>query len=382
MTQQMQDAAPAGTTLFSPIRLRGLELANRITVSPMCQYSADGEGSATDWHLAHLGQLALSGAGLLITEATAVEPRGRISKYCLGLWSDANEAALARVIGFCRRYGSAGLGIQLAHAGRKGSAHTPWEGGAPLAAGEGAWPTVGPSPLAYDAGWPAPAEATPGDLEAIKAAFVAATGRAARIGFDLIEMHAAHGYLVNQFLSPLSNRRGDRYGGDLEGRMRYPLELFAAIRAAWPAERPLGVRVPGSDWVEGGWTVADCVAFCAALKELGADYVVVTSGGLSPAQKVEIGPGYQVPFAEEVRRQTGLVTMTVGMIREPARAEAVLAEGRADMVALARGFLANPRWPWQAAAELGEPAPACPPQYLRALPTAGLSPRRPRVAAE
>lgn len=378
----MVETPNSRTMLFSPIRLRGLELANRVVVSPMCQYSAEHDGSATDWHLAHLGQLSLSGAGLLITEAVAVEPRGRITRNCLGLYSEANEAALGRVIDHCRRYGSAKLGIQIGHASRKGAAHVPWNGGGPLADDEGAWRTIAPSAFAYDAGWATPSETSAEDLEAIKTAFVAATERAARIGFDVVEFHAAHGYLINQFLSPLSNWRNDGYGGDLIGRMRYPLEVFAAMRAAWPVERPMGVRVSATDWVEGGWTIDDAVAFSEALKRLGADYVVLTSAGISPKQKITAGPEYQVPFAGEVRRRTSISTMAVGMIQTGKRAEAVLAEGNADMIAVARGFLADPRWTWRAAAALGEEAPDCPPQYLRALSVAGLSPRRRKLAAE
>jgi 2,4-dienoyl-CoA reductase-like NADH-dependent reductase (Old Yellow Enzyme family) len=368
-----------GSLLFSRARLRDLELPNRIAVSPMCQYSADSEGNASDWHLAHLGQLSLSGAGLLITEVVAVEPRGRISGRCVGLYSDSNEAALARVIGFCRRHGTARLGIQIGHSGRKGSVRLPWEGGGSLTPEEGAWQTVGPSALAYDESWATPIEASVEELAKIKAAFVAATERAARIGFDLVEFHAAHGYLINQFLSPLSNRRTDLRGGDLAGRMRFPLEVFAAMRAAWPAERPMGVRVSATDWVEGGWTIEDAVAFSAAVRDLGADYVVLTSAGISPKQKIAVGPEYQVPFAEEVRRRTGITTMAVGMILNGERAEAVLSERKADLIAVARGFLADPRWPWRAALALGEAVPGCPPQYLRALPTAGFSQARQTV---
>ena len=293
-------------------------------------------------------------------------------------YSDSNEEALARVIGFCRRHGQSRLGIQIGHAGRKGSVHVPWQGGRSLTREEGAWQTIAPSALAYDEGWETPVEAASEDLAEIKTAFVEATGRAARIGFDLVEFHAAHGYLINQFLSPLSNRRTDDYGGDLAGRMRFPLEVFAAMRAAWPAERPMGVRVSATDWVEGGWTIEDAVAFSAAVKDLGADYVVLTSAGISPKQKITIGQEYQVPFAEKVRRATGIATMAVGMIMDGERAEAVLTEEKADLIAVARGFLADPRWPWRAAVALGEAVPGCPPQYLRALSTAGFSrPRKP-----
>lgn len=370
-----------GSLLFSPFRLRGLDLPNRIVVSPMCQYSADEDGCANDWHLAHLGQLALSGAGLLITEAVAVEPRGRITRRCVGLYSDANEAALARVVDYVRRYGGARLGIQIGHSGRKGSVHVPWEGGKPLSEAQGAWPVIGPSALAYDEGWPVPGEATADDLTSIREACVATTERAARAGFELVEFHTAHGYLMNEFLSPLTNRRRDAYGGDLEGRMRFPLEVFSAMRAVWPDEKPMGVRVSGTDWVEGGWTLEDAVAFSAALKDCGADYVVVSSAGISPAQQIPMGPAYQVPFAEEIRRRTAITTMAVGSITSGQQAEAALREGKADLIAVARGFLADPRWPWRAALALGAEVPFCPPQYLRGKSTAGFASSRGKEAA-
>ncbi|MCS6780083.1 MAG: NADH:flavin oxidoreductase/NADH oxidase [Geminicoccaceae bacterium] len=352
--------------LFSPFRLRGLELANRITVSPMCQYRAR-EGLATDWHLVHLGNLAMSGAGLVILEATAVSPEGRISPGCLGLWSDAHAEALAPILAFCRRDGTARLGIQLGHAGRKGSCRVPLEGGAPLRPEEGAWRTVSASALPYDQGWPAPRAASEEDLAKIEADFVAATRRAAALGLDLVELHLAHGYLLHQFLSPLSNRRNDRWGGDLEGRMRFPLRVVEAVRAVWPEDRPLGVRVSATDWVEGGWDLEQTIALAQRLKGLGVDYVDVSSGGLDPRQKLTLGPGYQVPFAEAVRRASGLATMAVGLIVTPRQAESVLAEGKADLVALARTIMDDPRWPWHAAQELGVEIPY-PSQYVRCRP--------------
>lgn len=350
--------------LFDPIALRGLTLANRIVVSPMCQYAAE-EGSATDWHLMHLGQFAISGAGLVIVEATHVEPRGRITHGCLGLYSDENEAALRRVVGFCRRHGAAKLGIQLSHSGRKGSARLPWIGrGEPLTASEGAWPTVGVSGLPYAEQWPAPLALDAAGLTQVLTAHVDAVRRAARLGFDLVEVHIAHGYLLHEFLSPLSNHRTDAYGGSREKRMRFPLELFAAMRAAWPDDRPMGVRHSVTDWVEGGWTPEDASAFAAALKSLGCDYMTASSGGLSPAQRVPIGEGHQVPFAR-LLRASGMPSMAVGMIFDPHHAERVIADGDADFVALARGMLSDPHWAWRAAAALdGEVSH--PVQYLRA----------------
>lgn len=339
--------------LFSPLRLRGLALANRIVVSPMCQYSAEN-GSANDWHLMHLGQFAMGAAGLVMTEATHVSPAARISPRCLGLWSDDNESQLRRVIDFCRRHGVSALGIQIAHAGRKGSAHPPQQGGGPLAAAEGGWQTVAPAALPYAPGWPAPRALDRAGLAAVTDDFVAATVRAARIGFDVAELHMAHGYLLHEFLSPIANRRGDAYGGGREGRMRFPLEVFEAVRAAWPDERPLGVRVSATDHVAGGWGLDDTIAFCRALETRGCDFVDVSSGGLDPAQKIVVGPGYQVPLAAAVREASGgMAVWAVGMINTPEQANDIVAEGRADMVALARGMMWNPRWAWHAAEALG-----------------------------
>ncbi|TXF10799.1 NADH:flavin oxidoreductase/NADH oxidase [Pelomicrobium methylotrophicum] len=352
--------------LFQPIRLRGLTLDNRIMVSPMCQYSAV-DGCATDWHLMHLGQFAVSGAGLVMVEMTDVEPRGRITPYCLGLYSDANEQALKRVVDFCKRHGHARIGIQLAHAGRKASTLPPWEGRRLLRPEEGGWEPVAPSAVASGAGAAVPRALTLDEIGQIRDAFVSATQRAARIGFDAIELHCAHGYLLHQFLSPLSNHRTDRYGGSLENRMRFPLEVFAAMRAAWPEDKPLGVRVSATDWAEGGWSLPDTLAFARALKALGCDWIDVSSGGLVKNQVIETYPGYQVPFAEAVRQATGLTTIAIGMITEPRHAEAIVAHGQADMVALARGMLYDPRWAWHAAAELGATV-YYPNQYLRCRP--------------
>jgi 2,4-dienoyl-CoA reductase-like NADH-dependent reductase (Old Yellow Enzyme family) len=340
------------SALFSPIHLRGLELANRIVVSSMCQYNAD-DGSANDWHLMHLGQFAMGAASLVMTEATHVSPEGRITHKCLGLYSDANERALKRVVDFCRTYGVSSLGIQLAHAGRKASTHTPLEGRHPLAADEGAWTTRAPSSLPYAPDWHRPQALDGEGLARIKAEFVAAAGRAARIGFDLLELHGAHGYLMHQFLSPLSNRREDAYGGSLENRMRFPLEVFEAVRRVWPEDRPIGVRVSASDGVAGGWTVEETVTFGRELKALGCDFMDVSSGGNDPRQQIEVGPGYQVPFAARVRERARLPTWAVGMITDPHQAEEIVAGGSADMVALARGVMFNPRWAWHAAEALG-----------------------------
>lgn len=350
--------------LFAPISLRGVTIPNRIVVSPMCQYSAP-DGSASDWHLMHLGKFAVSGAGLLILEATHVEERGRITHGCLGLYSDANESALRRVVDFCRAHGRAKLGIQLSHSGRKGSARLPWIGrGEALPPAEGAWETVAPSSLPHDAGWPAPRALDAEGLQAVKQAHVDAVRRADQIGFDLVEVHIAHGYLLHEFLSPLSNTRQDAYGGDLAGRMRFPLEVFAAMREAWPDAKPMGVRHSVTDWVPGGWDVEDADAFSQELKRLGCDYITASTGGLSPKQRIPVGEGHQVEFAARLKRVTGLPTMAVGMIFDPRHAERIVAEGEADFVALARGMLFDPGWPWYAAAVL-DAAVDYPPQYLR-----------------
>jgi len=340
------------SALFSPIALRGVEFPNRIVVAPMCQYAAD-RGLANDWHLMHLGQFAVGGAGLLFTEASAVSPAGRITHKCLGLYDDTCEAALARPLDFCRATGTARLGIQLAHAGRKASAHPPDAGARPLGPDEDPWVPVAPSAVAYDTGWPVPEALDNAGLAEVTAEFVEATERAARLGLEVCELHAGHGYLLHQFLSPLSNRRDDAYGGTADKRQRFPLEVFAAVRAAWPKDRPLGIRVSGTDWIEGGWTIEDTVRFGQALKDLGCDFIDITSGGIDPGQKIPLGPGYQVPLAARVKAETGLPTMAVGMITEPAQAEAIVAEAQADFVMLARGMMYDPRWAWHAAEALG-----------------------------
>lgn len=352
--------------LFSPIKLANLELANRLVVAPMCQYSAD-EGCANDWHVMHVGALTNSGAGLFIVEATAVEPAGRITHGCVGLYSDETERALARVVQAAKRFGTAKIGIQLGHAGRKAASRRPWEGKTLQDPTEGAetWERVAPSPLPFWEGTSPPHALTHDDLAKLKGRFVDATIRAERIGFDLVEVHAAHGYLMHAFLSAVSNNRTDQYGGSLENRMRYPLEVFAAMRKVWPAGKPLGVRISAVDWVEGGITIEDSVVFAKRIKDLGCDFIDVSTGGSSPTLRPPIGPGYQVPFAERIKKEAGMPTMAVGLITEAQQAEAILSEGKADMIAIARAFLDDPHWGWHAAYALQSEV-ALPPQYRRA----------------
>jgi 2,4-dienoyl-CoA reductase-like NADH-dependent reductase (Old Yellow Enzyme family) len=350
------------SSLFSPIRLRDLTLENRIVVSPMCQYSCE-DGSANDWHLVNLGHFALSGPGLAFFEATHVSPEGRITDRDLGLYSDENEEGMARAVRFLRRWTRSKLGVQLAHAGRKGSTLPPWEGGGP-AAPPHAYPTVAPSAMAYDDGWQVPNELDAAGLEKVRDDFTAAALRCVRLGVDVIELHFAHGYLAHEFLSPLSNRRSDAYGGSLENRMRFPLELYESVRAVWPENKPIGVRISATDWVDGGWEIEQSVAFAGELRDRGCDFIDVSSAGLSPKQKIASGPGYQVPFAARIKRETGLTTFAVGMITDPLQAEEIVTRGDADMVVLARGFIRNPRWTWDAADALGG-EPFVPNQYLR-----------------
>jgi 2,4-dienoyl-CoA reductase-like NADH-dependent reductase (Old Yellow Enzyme family) len=354
------------STLFSPITLGRLTLHNRIVISPMCQYSAR-HGSATSWHTIHLGHLALSGAGMLFIEATAVEPEGRISPDDLGLWSDDNEQALAKVLQAVRAHSSMPIAIQLAHAGRKASTRVPWEGGTSIPSNAGGWTTVAPSALPFAEHDETPQALDDAGLQRVRDAFVAATVRAQQLGIDGIEVHAAHGYLLHQFLSPLSNRREDRYGGSLENRMRFPLQVFDAIRAAFPTDKPVGVRVSATDWVDGGWDIEQTIAFARELNKRGCNFIDVSSGGLSPLQSIPLGPNYQVPFAARIKAETGLPTMAVGLITQAQQAEDIIASGQADMVALARGILYDPRWPWHAAAQLGAQVDA-PPQYWRSQP--------------
>ena len=357
----------SSSTLFTPFSIGKLSLPNRIVIAPMCQYSADGDGNATDWHLIHLGSLALSGAGMLIIEATAVSPEGRITHDCLGLWSDANAAALGQVLDSVRHHSSMPLAIQLAHAGRTASSAVPWAGGQLLSVEDGGWPCVAPSAVAYSDAEPAPTALDAAGLVRIREAFVAAARRAARIGIDCIELHGAHGYLLHEFLSPLSNVRTDAYGGNLENRMRFPLEVFDAVRAAFPADRPVGMRISATDWVDGGWDLEQSVAFAQALKARGCDFIHVSTGGLSPLQKFAVTPGFQVPFAERIRAATGMPTIAVGLVTEAEQAEEIVAKGQADLVGVARVMMYEPHWPWHAAAKLGAKVNA-PRQYWRSAP--------------
>jgi 2,4-dienoyl-CoA reductase-like NADH-dependent reductase (Old Yellow Enzyme family) len=354
------------SVLFSPQTLRGLTVPNRIVVAPMCQYSAE-EGLATSWHSVHLGTLALSGAGMVTIEATAVTPDGRITPRDLGLWDDTTEAALARTLGAVRDISKTVIVMQIGHAGRKASSHVPWEGGQLIPPGEGGWNTVAPSALPQKEGEAAPVALDETGLARIRDAFAATALRAARLGIDGIEVHAAHGYLLHQFLSPIANQRQDAYGGALENRMRFPLEVFEAVRAAFPADRPVGIRISASDWLPEGWDVEQSIRFVTALKQRGADWVSVSSGGISPLQKIKLGPNYQVPFAQAVKAATNVPTMTAGLITEARQAEEIIAAGQADFVAIARGMLFDPRWGWHAAATLGASVEA-PPQYWRATP--------------
>ncbi|MDH3320800.1 MAG: NADH:flavin oxidoreductase/NADH oxidase [Betaproteobacteria bacterium] len=350
--------------LFTPIQLGGITLPNRIVVSPMCQYSAS-DGAMSDWHTVHLGSFACSGAGLTIIEATGVTREARITHGCTGLYSDLDEAAMKRVVEVFRGISKAPIGVQLAHAGRKASTQVPWLGGKPLPTGESPWQTVGPSPVPFAEGWHVPHELSTDEIRGVADAFAAAAARALRIGLDLVELHSAHGYLLHQFLSPLTNKRTDRYGGSLENRLRAPLEIARALREAWPKERALGARITASDWAPGGFEAADAATYAKELKAIGFDYVCVSSGAGVSYARIKVEPGYQVGFAEQVRRQAQLPVMAVGMIADPQQAEDIVAAGRADMVALARGLLDNPRWVWHAAERLGVKI-EFPQQYRRA----------------
>jgi 2,4-dienoyl-CoA reductase-like NADH-dependent reductase (Old Yellow Enzyme family) len=355
--------------LFTPVDLGGVTLPNRIVVSPMCQYSAV-DGSAQPWHQVHYGMLSMSGAGLLCFEATHVEREGRITRGCLGLYSDDNEAALKPVVEWARAWmPHVKLGIQLAHAGRKASAQRPWKGGGPLGGADAPdlpWTTVSASALPYDGKWHTPVALDEAGLKRVKAAFVAAIERSLRLGFDVIELHGAHGYCLHQFLSPLSNRRSDSYGGTTEKRRRFPLEVFEACRRLVPADKALGIRLSATDWVEGGLTVEETVETALQLKALGCDFVDVSSGGNSPAQKIAVAPGYHVPFAARIRKEADIKTWAVGVITEPEQAERIVASGEADCTAHARAFLLDPRWGWNAARALGVETPPLPLPAARA----------------
>ncbi|MBP1773408.1 MAG: NADH:flavin oxidoreductase/NADH oxidase [Holophagaceae bacterium] len=349
--------------LFQPLTLRGTTLPNRIAVSPMCQYQAQ-DGLVNDWHLVHLGGLAQGGAGLVFTEATAVVPEGRISPDDLGLWNDKQAEALARIVRFIAAQGAV-PGIQLAHAGRKASNPAPWKGSGSLPLAAGGWTPVAPSALAFDEGWTVPAALDATGLAAVVRAFVDSTRRALAAGFQVVEIHAAHGYLLHQFLSPLSNRREDAYGGSFENRTRLLREVTAAVRAAWPERLPLFVRLSATDWTDGGWNLDQSVDLAKALKGLGVDLVDCSSGGLVPRAEIPLGPGYQVPFAARIRAEAALPTGAVGLITGAEQAEHILAQTSADLILLGRELLRDPRWPLRAAQILGTQVP-WPASYARA----------------
>ena len=346
--------------LFTPVQVGGVTLPNRIVVSPMCQYSAD-DGSMTEWHDAHLGTYACSGSGLFMVEATGVTREGRITHGCTGLYSEHNEAAMARRVQLYRGITSNPIGIQIGHAGRKASAQVPWQGGKALGPSESPWQTVAPSAIPFGEGWHTPHEFSVNEIRVLAEQFVSAALRAKRIGFDVVELHSAHGYLIHQFLSPLSNQRKDEYG---RNRMKAPLEIAEAVRAVWPKDRGLGARINASDWIEGGFTPDDAVAYARELKRVGLDYVCVSSGATVPHAKIPVAPGYQVPFAEKVKRAVGIGVRAVGMIADPEQAEEIIASGKADTVAMARALLDNPRWVWHAAERFGVKIDY-PPQYAR-----------------
>ena len=353
--------------LFSPLKLGPLTLSNRIIVAPMCQYSAD-EGRATDWHAMHLGNMAISGAGLLILEATAVEARGRSTAYDLGLWNDDTQQALATVLASVRTYSTMPIGIQLNHAGRKASSKRQWEGGGAIAPdAPTGWQTVSASSVSFHEGDPLPKPADRDDISDIVKAFGDAARRADKLGLDVIEIHAAHGYLLHQFLSPLSNQRTDEYGGTLENRMRLVLQVFDAVREAFPKSKPVGVRISATDWVDGGWNLEQSLVLAKALDDRGCSFIHVSTAGLSPLQKIPVGPSYQVTFADAIKKIVKMPVIAVGLITQPEQAESIIVEEKADAVALARAMLYDPRWPWHAAAKLGAKITP-PPQYLRSEP--------------
>jgi len=353
------------THLFAALQLRDVVLPNRIGIPPMCQYSAR-DGMAADWHFVHYGSRAVGGAALMIVEATAVTPAGRISPGDLGLWDDRQIEPLARIARFAQEQGCVAA-IQLAHAGRKASVGLGWQPQGTLAAGDGGWPLVAPSPLAFGDGYAVPGELDAESISAVVAQFAAAARRASAAGFRVAEIHAAHGYLLHQFLSPLSNRRSDAYGGSFENRTRLVREVVAAVRAEWPQHLPLLIRLSATDWVDGGWNADETVALCAVLKGLGVDLVDVSTGGLLPTAQIPAGPGFQTEFAARIRREAGIATAAVGLITAPAQADHIIRSGQADMVLLGREILRNPYWPLAAAQALGQTT-SWPQQYLRAAP--------------
>lgn len=355
----------SGARLFSPLRLRELVFKNRIFVSPMCQYSAV-DGMPTDWHLVHLGSRAIGGAALVMTEATAVSPEGRISPFDAGIWSREQAAAFGNIAGFIRRHGAV-AGLQVAHAGRKASTDVPWRGGRPLDAGNGGWQPIAPSPVPFAEGYAVPREMTEADMERVRKAFAAAALQGREAGFEVVEVHMAHGYLLHEFLSPLTNRRADAWGGSLENRLRFPVSVARAVRDEWPERLPVFVRVSAMDWVEGGWDLPQTIALARELKKIGIDMVDCSSGGAVPDAKIHAGPGFQAPFAAAVRREAGIATGAVGLITEPAQADRIVSTGLADAVLIGREFLRDPYWPLHAARVLGVDIP-WPSQYERAKP--------------
>jgi 2,4-dienoyl-CoA reductase-like NADH-dependent reductase (Old Yellow Enzyme family) len=352
--------------LFQPLTIKSVTLRNRIGVSPMCQYSSE-DGAATDWHLVHLGSRAVGGAGLVIAEATAVSPEGRITPGDAGIWSDHHVEPIARINRFVKQHGAV-PGIQIAHAGRKASAARPWEGGAHLADNAGGWPTLAPSALAFGGELPkVPRAMTEADIARVQSDFISATKRALAAGCDWLELHSAHGYLSHEFLSPLTNQRTDRYGGSFDNRIRFLLETTSAVRAVWPERLPLAVRISCTDWVPGGWDIEQSIELARRLKAEGVDLIDCSSGGTVPDAKIPVGPGYQVPFAERIRKEAAITTAAVGMITTPAQADEIVRQGHADLVLLAREFLRDPYWPMRAARALGHPAAVSTPvQYARA----------------
>ena len=352
--------------LFEPINLRSLELSNRVVVAPMTQFSAP-DGVAGDWHLMHLGQYAVSGASLVLTESTYVAPEARNAKSCLSLYSDAQEAAIARIANFFDGYSGGYFGVQLCHAGRKASAREPFKGGGHLQIADGGYEAVAPSAVPLSEGWPAPKPLSAAAVSDVIQNFVNATRRAARAGVQVIELHGAHGYLIHQFLSPLTNRRNDEYGGNSINRMRFAIDVYEAVRSVWPSELPVGMRVSATDWIDGGWSVEETVELARLLDSRGCDYIHVSSGGLSPAQKIDVGQGYQVGFAEAVKAAVKMPVIAVGQINDPSYAEKILFDGQADMIALARPVIYNPKWVWHAAEQLGASIPY-PRQYERGHP--------------
>ncbi|HUI53710.1 MAG TPA: NADH:flavin oxidoreductase/NADH oxidase [Bryobacteraceae bacterium] len=356
-------SASEGIRLFTPVTVREVTFRNRIAVSPMCQYSSQ-DGFASDWHLVHLGSRAVGGAGLVMVEATAVEARGRISPSDNGIWKDEHAEVLSRIAAFVRQQGAV-AGIQLAHAGRKASTLRPWEGGGVIPEGAGGWQPVAPSAAPFQPTDPAPAELTSSEIAVLVDAFAAAVRRSLRAGFQVVEIHGAHGYLIHEFLSPLSNRRGDRYGGAFENRVRFALEVIEAVRGAWPNHLPLFLRISATDWVDGGWDIEDSVQLARRVRQLGVDLIDCSSGGLSPQQKIPLAPGYQVPFAAQIKQEAEILTGAVGLITTPAQADEIVRSGQADLVLLAREFLRDPYFPLHAAKTLGVDTKP-PLQYLRA----------------